>query len=83
MRASTSVGQVGPVDDSVALQVPIESLPGQRHPGDGDHLGGLGQSQDVVRRPGRNCRVDQTHNTQQREDVSAEPSSPVQSQSTF
>lgn len=82
MRVSTSIGQVGPVDDSVALQVPIESLPGQRHPGDGDHLRGLGQSQDVVGRPGRNCRTEQTHNTEQREDVSAEPSNPVQSQGT-
>lgn len=49
----TSIRQVGPVDDSVPLQVPIESLSGQRHPGDGDDLRGLCHGQDVVRWPRR------------------------------
>lgn len=53
MCVNTSIRQVGPVDDSVPLQVPIESLSGQRHPGDGDDLWGLCQSQDIVRRPRR------------------------------
>lgn len=51
----TSVGQVSPVNDSVSLQVPIESLSRQRHPRDGDDLWGLCQSQDIVWRPRRHC----------------------------
>ena len=55
-RGLTSIRQVGPVDDSVSLQVSIEGLLGEGEPGQRDDLWRLGGGQDILRGPRGHCQ---------------------------